>query len=389
MCSESLPVSTYSGTGEARTAIYPIRYLYGFPSLVPQVAGFCASEENMKASLFDYHLPEELIAQYPLPERDESRLMVVSKGTENIQCAAFAQLPQFLSPGDLVVLNNTKVIPARLIGRKVRTRGSVEILLLSQRGEGLWEALVKRSGRIGPDTRVSFGDGRLTATILGKVENRQRLIQFDHNGNLRALLEEFGRPPLPPYIKRAAEDSDRKRYQTIYAKKNGAVAAPTAGLHFTEDLFARMEARHIKVVELTLHVGLGTFLPVRVEDVENHTLRAEEFEITSEVAGQINDAKTSGGRIVAIGTTAVRALESSADVSGRIQPRSGSTDIFIYPGYRFRAVDALVTNFHLPRSTLLMLVAALAGRELIMTAYKEAVEKQYRFYSYGDAMLIT
>ena len=342
----------------------------------------------MKVSLFDYHLPEELIAQYPLSERDESRLMVLNRNTGDIQHTTFTHLPEFLSSGDLVVLNNTKVIPARLIGRKERTNGKVEILLLSPKGEGLWAALIKRSSRIRPGTRVVFGDGRLVAEVLGKTETEDRLVQFQHNGDLRELLEEFGRPPLPPYIKREAEDGDKERYQTIYAKKNGAVAAPTAGLHFTEALFARMEAKHVKTVELTLHVGLGTFQPVRVEEIEEHSLHAEDIEITPMAAQQINETIISGNRIVAVGTTSVRALESSTGLGSRVLPRSGPTDIFIYPGYEFRVVDALVTNFHLPGSTLLMLVSAFAGREFAMKAYGEAVRKRYRFYSYGDAMLI-
>jgi len=342
----------------------------------------------MKVSLFNYDLPEELIAQYPLPERDESRLMVLSRDTGKIQHIKFSRLPEFLSPGDLMVLNNTKVIPARLIGRKERTGGKVEILLLSPKGEGLWEAMVKRSSRMNPGTKVSFGDGRLVAKILGNAESQGRLVQFEHNGDLRGLLEEFGRPPLPPYIKREAEDSDKERYQTVYAKNDGAVAAPTAGLHFTEALFHKMEAKGIRKVELTLHVGLGTFLPVRTENVEEHDLHQENFEITAEAARQINETKASGGRVVAVGTTAVRSLESSADANGHVLPRSGSTGIFIYPGYEFRVVDALVTNFHLPMSTLLMLVSAFAGRQFIMEAYGEAVKERYRFYSYGDAMLI-
>ncbi len=343
---------------------------------------------NMKVSLFDYHLPEELIAQYPLLERDHSRLMVLNRDTNDIQHTTFAQLPEFLSPGDLMVLNNTKVIPARLIGRKERSGGKVEVFLLSPRGQGLWEALVKRSSRTDSGTKVIFGDGRLVAKILGKTEAGGRLVQFEHNGDLGGLIEEFGRPPLPPYIKREVDNSDKERYQTIYAKEKGAVAAPTAGLHFTEALFARMKARDIKTVELMLHVGLGTFQPVRAETVEDHDLHSEEFEITPESAQQINATRGSGGKIVAVGTTSVRAIESSAERDGTVLPRSGSTNIFIYPGYRFRAVDALVTNFHLPKSTLLMLVSAFAGREFVMEAYREAVTRKYRFYSYGDAMLI-
>jgi len=342
----------------------------------------------MKVSLFDYHLPEEFIAQHPLSERDESRLMVLNRDTRDIQHTTFAQLLEFLSPGDLVVLNNTKVIPARLIGRKERTSGKVEILLLTPKGEGIWEALVKRSSRMKPGTRVIFGDGRLVAEILGKTESQERLVRFECKGDFGELLNEFGRMPLPPYIKREAQDDDRDRYQTIYARKDGAVAAPTAGLHFTEALFAEMETRNIGKVELTLHVGLGTFQPVRAENVEEHELHTENIEITSKAARQINKTRLSGGKIVAVGTTSVRALESSANASGHIIPRSGSTDAFIYPGYEFSVIDALVTNFHLPKSTLLMLVSAFAGREFIMEAYREAVKKQYRFYSYGDAMLI-
>ena len=342
----------------------------------------------MKVSLFDYDLPEELIAQYPVSERDESRLMVLNRATRDIQHTTFTQLSGFLSPGDLLVLNNTRVIPARLIGKKERAGGKVEILLLSPKGEDIWKALIKRSSRMSPGTKVIFGNGKLTAKVLGKTETQGRLVQLEHNGNLKDLLEEFGNPPLPPYIKREAENGDKERYQTIYAKKNGAVAAPTAGLHFTKSLFAKMEAKNIKTVELTLHVGLGTFQPVRVENIEKHELHSENIEITQEAAQQINKTRNSGGKIVAVGTTSVRSLESSVDAGGRVFSRSGSTDIFIYPGYKFHTVDALVTNFHLPKSTLLMLVSAFAGREFVMEAYREAVRRKYRFYSYGDAMLI-
>ncbi len=342
----------------------------------------------MKVSLFDYHLPEKLIAQYPLPRRDSSRLMVLDRHTRSIQHTKFPQLTEFLSSGDLVVLNNTRVIPARLIGRKEGASGKIEVLLLSPKAEGLWEALVKRSSRVKPGTKIIFGDGRLVAEVLEKTESQGRLIRFEHNGDLRKLLDEFGQPPLPPYIKRAVEDSDRDRYQTIYAKRDGAAAAPTAGLHFTEAVLARIRAKNINIVELTLHVGLGTFQPVRAEDVEEHHLHNEEFEIDQEAAQQINETRMSGRKVVAVGTTSVRAIESSVDTNGHILPRSGSTHIFIYPGYKFRIVDALVTNFHLPRSTLLMLVSAFAGREFIMEAYNEAVKREYRFYSYGDSMLI-
>jgi S-adenosylmethionine:tRNA ribosyltransferase-isomerase len=342
----------------------------------------------MKVSLFDYHLPEELIAQYPASRRDESLLMVLNRTTREIQHTIFKELPEFLSAGDLIVLNNTKVIPARLIGRRERTNGKVEMLLLSPKGEGYWNALVKRSNRIKPNTKVIFGDGRLTAQILDKTGEEGRLVKFEHNGDLKDLLDEFGKPPLPPYIKREAESNDKERYQTIYAKRDGAVAAPTAGLHFTESIFGLLKEKNIKTVELTLHVGLGTFQPVRTEDLEDHVLHAERFEITPEVAQKVNDTKLSSGKIVAVGTTCVRALESSADSDGKLIPRSGFTDAFIYPGFRFNVVDALITNFHLPKSTLLMLVSAFAGREFVMEAYAEAVKKGYRFYSYGDAMLI-
>lgn len=342
----------------------------------------------MKLSLFDYHLPEELIAQYPLNERDQSRLMVLDRHTHGIQHTKFSQLPEFLSSGDVVVLNNTKVIPARLIGRRERTGGKVEVLLLSPKGEGNWEALVKRSSRIEAGTKLIFGDGKLVAKVLDKTDKEERLIQFEHSDDLMGLLEQVGQPPLPPYIKREPGNDDKRRYQTIYAKKDGAVAAPTAGLHFTDAIFEKLKADNIKTLELTLHVGLGTFQPVRTENVEEHHLHSEFFEINQETAQQINQAKSSGGKIIAVGTTSVRALESSADENGNIHAKSGLTEIFIYPGYRFRAVDVVITNFHLPKSTLLMLVSAFAGREFIMRAYEEAVKEKYRFYSYGDAMLV-
>jgi S-adenosylmethionine:tRNA ribosyltransferase-isomerase len=342
----------------------------------------------MKLSLFDYQLPEELIAQYPLPNRDESRLMVINRKEGSITHCVFSQLPDFLDSGDLLVLNNTKVIPARLIGKKEKSGGIAEILLLSVKPNGLWEALVKHSSRIKSGSRIIFGDGKLTAKVLDKTESGERLIQFESDGALRELLEEFGKPPLPPYIKRETEQKDKERYQTIYAKNDGAVAAPTAGLHFTELLFGRLKAKGIDSVELTLHVGLGTFQPVKSENIEEHHIHSESFNVSMEIAEQINNVKINGGKVVTVGTTSVRALESSADDNGKVTAHSGSTDIFIYPGYNFRVVGAIITNFHLPKSTLLMLVCAFAGRELTMQAYHEAVEQKYRFYSYGDAMLI-
>jgi len=339
----------------------------------------------MKLSLFDYNLPEELIAQYPLDKRDESRLMVINRKDGSINHHVFSQLPDFLDAGDLLVLNNTKVIPARLVGKKEKSSGEVEILLLSSRTDGTWEALVKRSSRMNYGSRVIFGDGKLSARILDKTDSGGRIIQFESSGNLRELLDKYGKPPLPPYIKREVDTKDKDRYQTIYAKNDGAVAAPTAGLHFTNAIFEKLKLKGIDSTELTLHVGLGTFQPVKSENIEEHHIHSEFFSVPKESADKINASK---GKIVAVGTTSVRALESSADENGKINANSGSTDIFIYPGYKFKIVDAMITNFHLPKSTLLMLVSAFAGRELIMRAYHQAIEQKYRFFSYGDGMLI-
>jgi S-adenosylmethionine:tRNA ribosyltransferase-isomerase len=342
----------------------------------------------MKLSLFDYHLPEELIAQYPLDKRDESRLMVINRKDGSIYHHVFSQLPDFLNTGDLLVLNNTKVIPARLIGKKEKSSGEVEILLLSSRADGTWEALVKRSSRMNYGSRVIFGDGKLSAKILDRTESDGRIIQFESSGDLRELLNKYGKPPLPPYIKRDVDIKDRDRYQTIYAKNDGAVAAPTAGLHFTNAIFEKLKSKGIDSTELTLHVGLGTFQPVKSENIEEHHIHSESFSISKETADKINNIEENKGKIIAVGTTSVRALESSADENGKIKSNSGSTDIFIYPGYKFKVVDAMITNFHLPKSTLLMLVSAFTGRELIMQAYHQAIEQKYRFFSYGDAMLI-
>jgi S-adenosylmethionine:tRNA ribosyltransferase-isomerase len=341
----------------------------------------------MKLSLFDYELPEELIAQFPLPNRDESRLLVLDKKAESIKHCVFSQLSEFLNKGDLLVLNNTKVIPARLIGKKAQSSGSVEILLLSMRPDGLWEALVKHSSRIKPGAKVIFGNGKLIARILDRTEAQGRLIEFESKGDTKKLIEELGRLPLPPYIRRDPQSDDKERYQTVYAKEEGAVAAPTAGLHFTDSLFEKLKTKGINTVELTLHVGLGTFQPVKAENIEEHVMHSENFSLSKEVAEQINDTKSSGGKIIAVGTTSVRTLESSAN-DGKVIPRFGSTNIFIYPGYKFQIVDGMITNFHLPKSTLLMLVCAFAGMDFVMKAYHEAVKERYRFFSYGDAMLI-
>ncbi|MBD3185165.1 tRNA preQ1(34) S-adenosylmethionine ribosyltransferase-isomerase QueA [Candidatus Poribacteria bacterium] len=342
----------------------------------------------MKTSLFDYHLPEELIAQYPLNQRDESRLMVLNRANESIKHRRFSDLPEFLTSSDLLVVNNTKVIPARLMGKRAGSGGSYEVLLLKPKGNDIWEGLVKRSSRLKPGTRLIFGDGRLEAEVLGKTDTGGRLLKFSYNENFNKILDDLGKPPLPPYIRRNAEEEDKKRYQTVYASQNGAVAAPTAGLHFTPTLLKKLASKGIEKVELTLHVGLGTFQPVRSEDVEEHHIHSEEYEITNEAAEKINEAKNRGGKIIAVGTTSVRTLESSVDSHGKTLPGSGITDIFIYPGYKFRIVDVLITNFHLPRSTLIMLVSAFASRDFILKAYEEAVKTKYRFYSYGDAMLI-
>ncbi len=303
-------------------------------------------------------LPEELIAQYPLEKRDESRLMVLNRQTKSIQHSRFFELHSFLESGDLLVLNNTKVIPARLIGKKEKSRGKVEILLVSPRGEGIWEALVKHSSRIDIGTKVIFGNGEFEAKIMDKTGFYGRLIQFENENEVKKLLDKYGKPPLPPYVKRETNEEDKKRYQTIYAKNNGSIAAPTAGLHFTESVFSKLKSKGIETVELTLHVGLGTFQPVKVENIEEHEIHSEYLTINPDTAQRINQAKVAGGKIIAVGTTSVRALESASDENGSIHPYSGFTNIFIYPGYKFRIVDKLITNFHLPKSTLIMLVSA-------------------------------
>ncbi len=346
----------------------------------------------MRVSDFDYHLPEELIAQEPLPERDQSRLLVLDRKTGAYWDRFFYQFPEEVWPGSVLVLNNTRVFPARLFGKRKGFTGHVELLLLHRREGTRWEALVKPGRVARPGTELLFDEGRLHARILAVEDDGRRLVEFlCPQEELDAWIDRIGVPPLPPYIKRAETTAlarDVLRYQTIYAKHRGSVAAPTAGFHFTERVFAALRERGVQIVELTLHVGYGTFKPVRVEQVEQHRMDVEQFVISAETAQTINRARQSGRPIIAVGTTTVRALESAADAEGFVSAGSGWTDLFIYPGYRFKVVDGLVTNFHLPRSTLLMLVCAFAGREHVLRAYEHAIAQRYRFYSYGDAMFI-
>ena len=341
----------------------------------------------LKTSEFDYELPDRLIAQDPEAIRDESRLMVVPKGDESFQHRRFRDLVEYLRPGDVLVLNHTKVIPARLMGVREDTGGQVEVLLLSKREDLVWEVLVRPGRRARPGTVLLFGGGLLRGTVLESTEVGGRVIRFECREPFDQVLERVGRMPLPPYIRKYP--ADPRRYQTVYAEKEGSVAAPTAGLHFTGDLLDRIKAAGVKVATVLLHVGLGTFRPVSSETVEEHRMHQEFYQITPETAAVINDAaRDPRGRVIAVGTTTVRCLESGAEGPGLVRAGSGQTDIFIYPGYEFKVVEGLVTNFHLPRSTLIMMVSAFAGRERILRAYREAVEREYRFFSFGDAMLI-
>jgi len=342
---------------------------------------------TMRLSDFDYHLPPELIAQRPASRRDASRLMVLHRQSGRIEHAQFADIGRFLRSDDVLVINNTRVIPARLLGRKEPTGAQIEVLLLHPRGDGEWEALVRPGRRVQKRTRLTFGDGILHAEVRGRLQDGTYRIRFDETPDFRERLEQVGQVPLPPYIKREPDEEDRERYQNVFAKRDGAVAAPTAGLHFTETLLDELRAKGIAIVELTLHVGLGTFQPVQTENIEEHRLHPEEAELDETAAEQLREARANGRRIVAVGTTCVRTLETAA-LSGEIRPFRGTTSLFILPGFQFRAVDAMVTNFHLPKSSLLMLVSAFAGYDLIRIAYETAVRERYRFYSYGDAMLI-
>ncbi|HHV63317.1 MAG TPA: tRNA preQ1(34) S-adenosylmethionine ribosyltransferase-isomerase QueA [Firmicutes bacterium] len=342
----------------------------------------------MRVDEFDYYLPPELIAQEPVEPRDRCRLMVLRRHDGTIEHREFKDIVDYLRAGDVLVLNNTRVIRARLSGRRKDTGGKLEILLLREIGDDQWEVLVKPGRRARVGSFVSVGDGTLDGEILDKTATGGRRIRFtSHSGeDVGEVLRRCGMVPLPPYIKK--EVKDEESYQTIYAELEGSVAAPTAGLHFTRELLDDIEALGVKVVKITLHVGIGTFRPIKVANVEEHTMHEECYEVPPEAAGVINEARSAGGRVVAVGTTSVRTLETVADPSGRIHPGHGWTNIFIYPGYNFKAVDALVTNFHLPKSTLIMLVAAFCGKENIMRAYKIAVDERYRFFSFGDAMLI-
>lgn len=343
----------------------------------------------MHISDFDYHLPEEQIAQHPADKRDASRLLVVDRKTGKLEHRHFYDILEYLDPGDCLVMNNSKVIPARLFGVKEITGAKVEFLLTKRIEDDLWEAMVRPGKKLHVGDRVSFGeDGALSAEIIEHREGGTRTVRFEHEGDFHELLLRIGKIPLPPYIERESGDEDRERYQTVYCKEEGSVAAPTAGLHFTEALIEKALQKGVKIAYVTLHVGIGTFRPVKCENIEEHKMHFEEYLIDEESAAIINETKKAGGRVISVGTTSTRTVESAAAEDGTVVPGCGSTDIFIYPGYRFKVIDSLITNFHLPKSTLLMLISALYNREAILEAYREAVEQNYRFFSYGDAMLI-
>ena len=340
----------------------------------------------MKTSDFYYDLPEELIAQDPLENRSDSRLMVLDKKTGAVSHHIFRDIVEYLQPGDCLVINDTKVIPARLIGSKEDTGAKIEVLLLKRKTGDVWETLVKPGRKAKPGTRIQFGDGLLVGEVMDIVDEGNRLIRFEFDGIFEEILDQLGQMPLPPYITHQLKDKDR--YNTVYATHSGSAAAPTAGLHFTPELLRTIEEKGIDIARVTLHVGLGTFRPVKVDDVENHHMHSEFYMIDEAAAEKINRAKENGKRVICVGTTSCRTIESAADENGRLKPCSGWTEIFIYPGYRFKILDCLITNFHLPESTLIMLVSALAGQKHVLAAYEEAVKERYRFFSFGDAMFI-
>ena len=341
---------------------------------------------ELKTSDFYFDLPEELIAQDPLEDRSSSRLLMLDKNTGKTEHHIFREVIDYLNPGDCLVLNNTKVIPARLLGVKEDTGAAVEVLLLKRKENDVWETLVKPGKKCRPGARLSFGNGILKAEVLEVVEEGNRLIHFEYEGIWEEVLDSLGEMPLPPYITHKLQD--KNRYQTVYAKYEGSAAAPTAGLHFTPELLKQIEEKGVEIAYVTLHVGLGTFRPVKVDNILEHHMHSEYYQISQEAADKINKAKDNGHRVICVGTTSTRTVESAADENGRLQECCDNTEIFIYPGYQFKVLDALITNFHLPESTLVMLVSALAGRENVLNAYKEAVEEKYRFFSFGDAMLI-
>ena len=340
----------------------------------------------LKTHDFYYDLPEELIAQTPLTDRTASRLMTLDRQTGEVGHRHFYDIVDLLQPGDCLVLNNSRVLPARLLGHRVPTMGAVEVLLLKDRGDGVWECLTKPGRKTQPGTQLSFGDGALTATVVDALETGNKLVKFHYEGIFLEVLERLGKMPLPPYIKEELQDGER--YQTVYSKINGSAAAPTAGLHFTRELLDQIEAKGVKLAYVTLHVGLGTFRPVKAEEIKEHHMHSEFCMMSQETADVINETKRSGGRVICVGTTSCRTLESLAKEDGTFEESSAWTEIFIYPGYRFKAMDALITNFHLPESTLVMLVSAFADREIVLHAYEEAVRECYRFFSFGDAMFI-
>ncbi len=341
----------------------------------------------MKTSDFYYDLPEELIAQTPLAQRDASRMMVLGRDSGAITHRSFHDLPEYLRPGDCLVLNDSRVLPARLLGRREPSGGAVEVLLLQDKGDGVWECLTRPGRKTQPGTELCFKEGLLTATVVGAPDDGNKLVQFHYKGIFLEILEQLGKMPLPPYIREELKDPER--YQTVYSRETGSAAAPTAGLHFTPELLKSIEDSGVSLAYLTLHVGLGTFRPVKEDEIEDHEMHSEFCIIPEETAAVVNRCKQNGGRVIAVGTTSCRTLESFADEDGLLHAASGWTDIFIYPGYRFRCIDALITNFHLPESTLIMLVSALAGREHVLHAYEVAVENRYRFFSFGDAMFLS
>lgn len=341
----------------------------------------------MYVSDFNFDLPEELIAQDPLEDRASSRLLVLDKETGDVEHKHFRDVLKYLKKGDCLVLNNTKVIPARLFGTKVGTDAKIEVLLLKRKSDNVWETLVKPGKKMREGAEVSFGDGLLKGKVVGVVDEGNRLIQFEYDGIFEEILDQLGQMPLPPYITHQLQD--KNRYQTVYAKHDGSAAAPTAGLHFTKELLEEIEAMGVKIANVTLHVGLGTFRPVKVETIEEHHMHSEFYIVEEEEAKKINDTKKEGGRVICVGTTSCRTLESATGEDGILKAGSGWTQIFIYPGYRFKILDCLITNFHLPESTLVMLVSALAGKDHVMAAYEEAIKERYRFFSFGDAMFIT